>query len=65
MAWTDGMATRWLALGVAALALTGCPKSEPPLAEGIYGPLGSPIPTATEEQRATFERGQAVALHRF
>ncbi|MCA9571839.1 MAG: hypothetical protein KC656_28575, partial [Myxococcales bacterium] len=36
-----------------------------PMAEGIYGPLGTAAPYATEEQLATFERGHEVALRRF
>lgn len=51
---------------IGASILLGC-GDEPsvPRAEGIYGPLGAPLPIATEEQRATFERGEAVALRRF
>ena len=47
-----------------ALAL-GCPKNDPPLAEGIFAPLGDPLPAATADQRVTFERGRAVAERRF
>lgn len=47
-----------------ALAL-GCPKNDPPLAEDIFAPLGDPLPAATTDQRATFERGRAVAERRF
>jgi CxxC motif-containing protein (DUF1111 family) len=50
------------------LGLTACPgpeDPEPKLAEDIYGPLGTVLPTATEEQRDTFERGLAVATKRF
>lgn len=36
-----------------------------PIAEGIYAPQGSVVPFATDEQRATFERGLAVGTHRF
>ncbi len=36
-----------------------------PVAEGVYGPLGTAIPTATDVQRAVFERGEEVALRRF
>jgi hypothetical protein len=36
-----------------------------PVAEGVSGKLGDPIPTATPEQLATFERGREVALKRF
>lgn len=44
----------------------GCSDDvEVPLAEGVYGPLGTVRPDATEEQKATFERGLQVALRRF
>lgn len=52
-------------------ALTGCSgepdwdKSHGEIAEGIMAPLGEPIPSATPEQLATFERGRAVGIHRF
>ena len=36
-----------------------------PVAEGIYAPQGSVVPYATDEQKATFERGLAVGTHRF
>ena len=36
-----------------------------PIAEGIFAELGAPLPSATAEQLATFERGRAVALRRF
>lgn len=51
-----------------ALSSTGCPgpgEPEPKLAEDIYGPLGAVLPTADEEQLASFERGLAVATRRF
>ena len=53
------------------LLAAGCTMCEPPIdghgpiAEGVGAPLGSPGPWATEEQQATFERGQNVAAHRF
>ena len=52
------------------IGLLGCPDDpvEPtdvPLAEGIYGPMGTIIPTATDEQRATFILGEQVAERRF
>ncbi|MGE0786079.1 MAG: di-heme oxidoredictase family protein [Sandaracinaceae bacterium] len=54
------------ALGLCALTLTGCPNEpEPAIPDNIFGELGEVGPWATEEQRATFERGQAVALHHF
>lgn len=39
--------------------------SHGPIAENISGPLGTPSPSATAEQLATFERGREVALRRF
>ncbi|MCA9608312.1 MAG: hypothetical protein KC619_22035 [Myxococcales bacterium] len=54
---------------VAALVLvllTGCePPGHGPIASGISAPLGEPLPSATPDQLATFERGRAVALRRF
>ena len=35
------------------------------IADGIFGELGSPLPSATPEQVAAFERGREVALRRF
>ncbi len=35
------------------------------IADGIFGTLGSPLPSATPEQVAAFERGRDVALRRF
>lgn len=52
----------WLLL--VALA-PGCGDSSPPVAPGIFAPLGEVMPRATEEQRATFERGRQVALRPF
>lgn len=46
------------------LALSGCPAPEP-LALGVFGIPGEIRPNATETERATFVRGQAVALKRF
>ncbi|MBI1320281.1 MAG: hypothetical protein GC168_15245 [Candidatus Hydrogenedens sp.] len=51
------------ALCVAAI-LTGCPPAEPD-APGIYAKMGEPLPSATPEQLATFDRGLAVMQHRF
>jgi CxxC motif-containing protein (DUF1111 family) len=47
------------------LSATGCDPSHGPVAPDISGPLGSPLPTATAEQLATFERGREVSLRRF
>jgi CxxC motif-containing protein (DUF1111 family) len=61
---------------LALLGLVGCegmcdPEPPPgeighgPIAEGIFAPMGEILPTATDEQRATFERGKDAALRRF
>ncbi len=47
------------------LALSGCSPGPAPLARDIYAPLGEIRPDATDSQRATFERGEAVAKRRF
>lgn len=59
-------------VGVVTALLTGCPNVPPevamddgPVAPDISGKLGDPIPSATEEQLATFERGKAVAMRQF
>ena len=54
-------------LGVAAVTvmLAGCPDGQPPVAEGIFGEMGEVLPSATDAQRASFERGKQVAEHRF
>jgi len=41
------------------------PMDDGPIAENITAKLGEPLPDATAEQRATFERGKAVFLRRF
>lgn len=51
-------------LVLVGLALSGCPAPEP-LAAGVFGIPGEIRPNATETERATFVRGQAVALKRF
>ncbi len=57
---------RAAALLAAVCLATGCPTDDPPLpAEGIFAPLGEILPTATPEQRATFERGREVTIRRF
>ena len=60
------MNARLLCTSIILLA-AGCKNDPAPvgLAEGIYGPLGSVMPSASEEQKATFERGRQVALRRF
>lgn len=65
----------WFVLASAAsfgLSLTACPDptdpdldADPVLAQDIYGPLGAILPTATQAQRESFERGLAVATKRF
>ncbi|HHH30526.1 MAG TPA: hypothetical protein ENK57_19595 [Polyangiaceae bacterium] len=36
-----------------------------PIAEGVAAPMGEPVPYATAEQLAAFERGRDVSLRRF
>lgn len=40
------------------------PVDDPKIAEGIFAALGDPLPSATPEQLAAFERGRDVALRR-
>ena len=56
------------------LLIAGCPGSivpgdgamdDGPIAEGIAGKLGDPLPSATPEEVAIVERGKAVLLRRF
>ncbi|NOQ83350.1 MAG: hypothetical protein GQ551_05025, partial [Myxococcales bacterium] len=55
-----------LALCIGGAAAGGCASDATvPVAEGIFADLGSPLPAATPEQVATFERGREVALRRF
>ncbi len=57
-------------LVLATSALLACtdetvsPVDDPQIAEGIFARLGEPLPSATPEQLATFERGREVALRR-
>lgn len=53
------------ALALVLLGCTGDWEPHGPAAEGIYAPLGQPLPSATAEQRETFARGREVAEHRF
>ncbi len=59
-----------MALGFVCLGLS-CPGTTPmqtgdgDIAENISAPQGQIIPTATDEQKATFERGKAVMAKRF
>ncbi len=63
--------TVFTALALGTLVLGACgpddpPTPEPPpLAEGIYGPLGTIRPDATAEQLAAFERGRDFGSLRF
>lgn len=56
-------------LTLGALALTACDDDEPPppvpIAEGIFAQPGEIRPSANAEERAVFERGEAVAKRRF
>jgi len=52
---------RWLLVFLAACGTDG----HGPIAEGISAPMGEPIPTATPEQLASFERGIDMMNHRF
>ncbi len=53
-------------ISVGMASIGGCDsEARTPTAEGIFGPLGSPLPSASAEELATFERGRAVALRRF
>ncbi len=46
--------------------MAGCAsETRSDLADGIFGELGAPLPSATPEQLAAFERGREIALHRF
>ncbi|MEO1228536.1 MAG: di-heme oxidoredictase family protein [Myxococcota bacterium] len=46
-------------------ALVGCGDDEPARIEGVFGPLGSVRPDATDAQRASFERGRELAMRPF
>ena len=55
-----------LALGMVGASAAGCAsEAAVPVADGIFAELGAPLPSATPEQRASFERGRAIALRRF
>ncbi len=41
------------------------PATHGPFATSVLGPLGTPWPAATDEQKKTFERGLEVAKHRW
>jgi CxxC motif-containing protein (DUF1111 family) len=55
-----------LALSMTGTLPVGCASDAPvPVADGIFAELGAPLPSATPEQLAAFQRGRKVALHRF
>ncbi|MCA9582449.1 MAG: hypothetical protein KC416_11685, partial [Myxococcales bacterium] len=56
-----------LALLLLALPLfAGCNDDpEPTLAQGIFAPLGDPLPSASATALEAFERGRAVSMRRF
>ncbi|MEZ4225524.1 MAG: di-heme oxidoredictase family protein [Polyangiaceae bacterium] len=62
----------WIGTPLVALLLAGCGDGEEgtgrpaaSLAKDIYAPLGDVLPSASAEQKDTFERGLAVQLRRF
>ena len=52
---------------LAVVGIAGCPNDPdpPPLVEDVFGELGEIVPSATSEQRDTFQQGEAVARHKF
>ena len=55
-----------LAICVGGVLAEGCAsETTVPVADGIFAELGSPLPSATPEQIAAFERGRDVAMRRF
>ncbi len=50
---------------VAACGDNAEPVEDTTVAEGIFAPLGEPMPSATPAQLGTFARGRAVSLRRF
>lgn len=55
------LAAWWL--GASVSACTSEPSTD--VAPNIFAELGAPLPSATDEELAAFERGREVALHRF
>ena len=57
---------RVVLLALVIAAFVGCgDETSPAQPQGIFGPLGAPLPSATPEELSIFERGRAVALRRF
>ncbi len=56
---------RWIPLVAAAAAACSDPDPEPTVPQDIFAALGEVRPGATPAQRATYERGRAVAQRRF
>jgi CxxC motif-containing protein (DUF1111 family) len=55
-----------LVLCIGGAAASGCASDATvQVADDIFAPLGAPLPAATPEQLAAFERGREVALRRF
>jgi CxxC motif-containing protein (DUF1111 family) len=55
-----------LALCIGSVTGFGCaPETTGQIADGIFAELGAPLPFASPEERAAFERGKEVALRRF
>ncbi len=53
------------ACGSGTASPPAAPDTHGPVATGISGKLGDPLPTASADQLATFTRGKTVALHRY
>jgi CxxC motif-containing protein (DUF1111 family) len=51
--------------GAIAVSVAAACSPGPQPATGVFGDMGDVMPSATPEQQATFQRGRAVALHRF
>lgn len=58
-------ARMWGSLLLGLLAACSGESGPVPEAAGIFAPIGEIRPSASEEERATFLRGEAVARHRF
>lgn len=64
------MRSKRLMIGVACLlswltACSGADDSDALIAPAIFAPLGDPLPSLTDEQRAAFDRGRDLALRKF